>query len=919
MKPENRQAIEEIFHQALQRDPGERDTFVREACHGDSELHHEVSSLLAHHDEVAGFEPWAAAAAAELITAPASLQPGQLLGPYRIESFVAVGGMGQVYRATDTRLNRAVAIKICAGPFSERFAQEAKLIASLNHPHICHLYDIGPNYLVMEFVDGTPLRGPFPVKQAVEYAEQILDALDTAHRKSITHRDLKPANILVTRQGVKLLDFGLAKRGGPLQETDATVTAALTGKGEIIGTLQYMSPEQLQGKEADARSDLFSFGCVLYEMLSGRLAFEGPSAASVIAAILERDPVPLDLAPPLERVIRTCLAKNAEHRFQNALDLKRNITWALEQPITAKANRRAWIAAAAATLVLGALGGWAVSHFRQPQTPAEARLIITNLNLPENTSLLGRAAVPSPDGRRIVIRARGEDGKIQLWVRPFDSPAAQPLAGTENPVFPFWSPDGRFIAFFAEGKLKRIDVAGGPPLILADAPNPRGGSWSPQDIIVFGAKEGPLQRVAVAGASPPSAATALQPDRDLGHSFPWFLPDGHHFLFADKAKVYSKEVTLRIGSLGSPELKTVGQANSNALYASGYLLYMRETTLFAQPFDEKRLAVTGEARPVAEHVLNVQAGSFSVGVFSISNEGLLVYQADAPASQELTWFDRSGKPAGTLGDAGDFWSVDFSPDRRSVAVTRQDQDPSAIWIYDVKRGLRTRFTFGAAAERNPIWSPDGRSIVYNSNAKGQLDLYRRAADGTGKEELLYADRTLKAPSSWSPDGKFLLYFRVGPEDIWVLPVTSGASAKPFPWLPEPFHGRLPKFSPDGRWVAYESWDSGQSEVYLAPFSGPGGKRQISTDGGGFPRWRADGKEVFFRALRGMLMAAEVSIQNGSIEPGAVRSLGIPVMAPHYRYDVSADGQRFLVATPRERKSPAPLTLVQNWTALLKKK
>src|SRR5215813_739780 len=331
MKPGNRQEVEEIFHLALQHNPAERGVFVREACHGDSELHREVSSLLAHHGEGAGFEPWAAAAAADLIETPASLQPGQFLGPYRIESFVAAGGMGQIYRATDTRLNREVAIKICASRFSERFAQEAKVIASLNHPHICHLYDVGPNYLVMEFVEGNPLRGPLPLKQAVEYGGQILDALDTAHQKGITHRDLKPANILVTKQGVKLLDFGLAKRGGPLQETDATVTAALTGKGEILGTLHYMSPEQLHGKEADARTDLFSFGCVLYEMLSGKRAFEGQSAASVIAAILEREPVPLDIAPPLQRIIRTCLAKDPEHRFQTALDLKRALSWATER------------------------------------------------------------------------------------------------------------------------------------------------------------------------------------------------------------------------------------------------------------------------------------------------------------------------------------------------------------------------------------------------------------------------------------------------------------------------------------------------------------------------------------------------------------------------------------------------------------
>jgi serine/threonine protein kinase len=361
------QQVEEIFHEALQRDPAERETYLRQACRDDSGLRREVASLLAHHSADRQSESWAAAAAAQLVKSPASLQPGQSLGPYRIESFIAAGGMGEVHRATDTRLNREVAIKVSTAHFSERFAQEASVIASLNHPHICHLYDVGPNYLVMELVEGTPLRGPLPLKQALDYAGQVLDALDTAHRKGIVHRDLKPGNILVTKQGIKLLDFGLAKRSGPLQESDATLTAALTGKGQILGTLQYMSPEQLQGKDADARSDLFSFGCVLYEMLTGKRAFEGENAAIVIAAILEREPAPLDVAPPLERVIRTCLSKDPDQRFQNALDLKRDLAWAAEQPIAATTSRPSWTVAAA-MLAVGALAGWGLFSLRQPAT-----------------------------------------------------------------------------------------------------------------------------------------------------------------------------------------------------------------------------------------------------------------------------------------------------------------------------------------------------------------------------------------------------------------------------------------------------------------------------------------------------------------------------------------------------------------------
>src|SRR5215471_13954336 len=547
MKSGNRQEVEEVFHQALQHDPAEREAFVREACHGDSELQREVLSLMAHHDESAGFEPWAAAAAAQLIAAPASLQHGQLLGPYRIESFVAAGGMGEVYRATDTRLNRTVAIKICAGPFSERFAQEAKVIASLNHAHICHLYDVGPNYLVMELVEGSPLRGPLPLKQAIEYAGQILDALETAHRKGIIHRDLKPANILVTKQGIKLLDFGLAKRSGPLRESDATLTAALTGKGEILGTLQYMPPEQLQGKDADARSDLFSFGCVLYEMLSGKRAFGGQSAASVIAAILEREPTALNVAPPMERVVRTCLAKDPAQRFQTALDLKRSLTWALEQPLPAKANRRGWITAAGATLVFGAFGGgWAVSHFRPA---ADNQVIRFQIAPPEGVGIsgggnLGAGFAVSPDGQTAAFVGVVK-GKTGLWVRPLDAPNARLIRGSEGASRPFWSPDGKSIAFGAGGALQRADLSRETISKICDVPGVYwGGSWSNDGLILFVVRDGGIFQVPAFGGTPSQVTTV---DRAHGEGTPGYvqaLPGGH-FLYGvlntdpQKAAVYA--------------------------------------------------------------------------------------------------------------------------------------------------------------------------------------------------------------------------------------------------------------------------------------------------------------------------------------------------------------------------------------------
>jgi Tol biopolymer transport system component len=928
--------IESLFQEALLHDPAERHAFVREVCQGDIELQREVSSLLANHDEAAS-EPWAAAAAAQLIDACGSLRPGESLGPYRIESFLAAGGMGRVYRAIDTRLNRQVAIKVCAGRFGQQFEREARVIASLNHPNICTLYDVGPNYLVMEYIEGPTLaerihQGPIPLPEVLEIARQMAAALEEAHQRPIFHRDFKPGNVKIKPDGtVKVLDFGLAKlaAGGPMGPAAGanasdipTLTMAATQPGVLLGTAAYMSPEQARGKPVDKRGDVWAFGTVFWEMLTGERLFQGKTTSDVLAAVIRDEPdlnqVPAKVRPLLKR----CLEKDPQRRLRDIGDAMGIV----ENAPDGEGARRSWLAWGVAGLFLAALALVSFLHFHQ--TPPERRLMTTSINAPENIRFDFAASFPltmpalSPDGRRIVFRARGTDGKIQLWVRPLDSTAAQPLAGTDNAEFPFWSPDSGSVGFFAEGKLKRIDLAGGPALTLADAPAARGGSWSPRNVIVFaGNPSGQLQRVAVASGTPPSVTTIFDRGPDFTSWYPWFFPDGRHFLFADQARAASDEMTLRIGELDSQELKTVGQANSNAVYSGGYLLYMRQNTLMAQPFDEKRLAVTGEARPIAEQVLNVQIGTTSVSGFSASQEGLLVYQAGAAGSQQLTWFDRRGKPVGTLGDAGDFWALEFSPDRKNVAVSRLGPN-NDIWIFDTARGLPTRFTFSPAEERNPVWSPDGRSIVYSSDARSQFDLYRKLADGTGNEELLYADGTLKVPASWSPDGKLLMYSRLGSKEIWVLPVTTpsapGVPAKPFQWLLPPLHGFHPKFSPDGRWVAYVSDDSGQNEIYVAPFPGPGSRRQISTGGGSFPRWRSDSKEIFYVAS-GTLMAAEVSIKSGSIEAGAVRSLGIPVMSPHYRYEVSADGQQFLIATPVGQKSPPPLTLVQNWTALLKSK
>jgi serine/threonine protein kinase len=929
--------VDSVFQEALQRDPAERDAYVREVCHGDTDLQREVVSLLANHQETTGFEPWAAQAAAQLIDGRVLLQPGQFLGPYRIDSFIAAGGMGEVYRATDIRLNRPVAIKVSAERFSERFEREALVIASLNHPNICTLYDVGPNYLVMEYVEGPTLAeriqlGPIPLADAMEIARQMAVALEEAHQRLVVHRDFKPGNVKIKSDGTaKVLDFGLAKlpamqTGAGANATDSpTLTMAATQAGVLLGTAAYMSPEQARGEPVDKRADVWAFGVVLWEMLTGRRLFDGKTTSDVLAAVIRDEPTLSQVPAKVRPLLKRCLEKDPQRRLRDIGDAMGIIESAPESTEV----QRVWLPWGVAALLLVAFAIVSFVHFRE--TPPEAPVTITSINPPENTGLVGGfPPALSPDGLRIVFGARGADGELQLWMRPLDSPATQPLSGTVGASYPFWSPDSRSIGFFSDGKLKRIEVSGGPAVTLSETTTiPHGGTWSPKGVIVFAptAVGGPLQRVP-AGGGVPTAATTLQPGSDYSHHSPWFLPDGRHFLFADQTRAGTSEVMLRIGLLDSREVKTIGMANSNAVYSSGYLLYLRENTLMAQPFDEKRLVTAGDAVPVADQVRSAYLGNVTVAGFSVAREGPLAYQAGPAGRMQLTWFDRGGKAVGTLGDpgAGDVRFIEFSPDRKSVAVTRRGPN-DIIWIYDVARGLPTRFTVSKAGETDPVWAPDGRSIAYCSNAKGRFDLYRGAADRTGNEELLYADGANKIPTSWSPNGKFLLFFRVDLntlQDIWVMPIGAPSAAatpsKPFAWLATPFREYMARFSPDGHWVVYQSNESGRFEIYVAPFPGPGGKRRlISTGGGQFPRWRADGKEIFYAGIDGMLMAAEVSVKHAGIEVGVVRSLGISVASGVYPYDVSADGKRFLVAVPREQKSAAPLTLVQNWTSLLKKK
>ena len=880
-----------------------------------------------------------------------SLATGETLGPYEILAPIGAGGMGEVYRARDVRLGRDVAIKVSGEHFSERLAGEARTIAALNHPNIATLFDVGEHhgalYLAMEFVRGAPLKGPCEVRSAIDYGIQMAEGLAAAHEAGIVHRDLKPANILVTEKGVvKILDFGLAKLTEQSQDGATAATRTLA----ISGTPGYLAPEQLHGKPADSRSDIFAFGCILYELLGGRRAFPGETLAAALASTAMMEPKPLEGVPEeLEKVIRLCLRKDPERRLQNIADARIALEDLRDQPSGTgvsvpaglRPSGRLWSSPAWAAVAVGACliaAALSVVHFREK--PAEPPVVRFGLGPPDMAAFTLFTGVPgpalvSPDGRRIVFTATSSaDGTSQLWVRALDALAAQPLPGTEGGVAAFWSPDSRMIVFAAGGKLRKIDAAGGPPLTLADAPAMRGGAWSPQGVIVFAPTQtSPLMRVATSGGATAPATKLDAAHGETSHRFPWFLPDGRHFLFqAGAADGARDHAFVCIGSLDSPETKVLLEADTNAIYSQGYVLFLRETTLMAQPFDPKRLALTGDAKPMAEQVLHsYTTASQWHGLFSASETGLLAYQAGAGSDNlRLTWMDRSGKRVSTVGDPADLGTMQVSPDQKSAAVTVTEgmnagKDNSDIWTYDLARGLRTRFTFDPAAEAHPVWSPDGRSIAFDSNRKGHFDLYRKASDGTGAEELLYTDALEKHPSSWSPDGKFLFYTATGDpkmgQDIWVLPLAAGA--KPFPVVQTPFNELQAQFSPDGKWVAYQSNESGRMEIYVIPFHSEGGalggKRQVSAAGGIQARWRSDGKELFFVA-QGKLMAAEVGVKGGTFEVGQVTVLfGGLITGKGLLYDVAAGGQRFLAVLPPEQTgNPESLTIVQSWTAGLRK-
>jgi Tol biopolymer transport system component len=860
--------------------------------------------------------------------------------------------MGEVYRAMDTRLGRTVALKVLpehlAGnaEFRQRLEREAKAVSSLSHPHVCALYDVGHDegvdYLVMEYLEGESLaqrlaKGPLPTEELLRIAIQICDALDKAHRSGLIHRDLKPGNIMLTREGAKLLDFGLAKAeaglaGGGDLTASPTASQPLTAAGTVLGTYMYMAPEQLEGKEVDARTDIFALGAVLYEMATGQRAFAGESSASLIAGIMHQQPQPASqvqpMTPPaLDRVIQTCLAKNPDDRWQTAHDVKLQLQWIAEggsvvglpAPVVARRKNRerlAWAAFAAAGVaaIVFAVG----FVLRSPQPPRQVRFEIAS---PEGMSFVDSPRI-SPDGRLIAFRGTDADGETSIWLRPLDSLEVRPLAGTDNAQEgrPIWSPDSRYIAFFAGGKLKKVSVDGGPSQTICDAPSGADGSWSSAGQILYDGTTGdPIRVVAAGGGTPRDVVTQDSGGGQLDVAWPEFLPDGKRFLYLELGS--QSEARLMLGAVdGTAPLPLVESDSRVQFVEPGYLLYVRESTLVAQPFNAGSGELTGDPRPLADQV---DASNVGQADFSASTDGTLIYRTLATSERQLMWRDRAGRELGAVGELDWFGSSSVSPKGSRLAVDVYDEqaDHRDVWIYDLERGARSRFTFDPGQDVNPVWSPDGTRIVFSSDRSGTYDLYVKDASGAGEEQALLAASEHLHACDWSNDGRFLALMRRGAEtqwDIWAMPMDGPGDA--FPVVQTQFIDGRPSFSPDGRWIAYESDESGRPEIYVRQFPGPGGRWQVSTSGGTEPWWSESGGEIFY--LDGDENLVSVAVRTGETFTAALPEVlfdaGLFQRIQRNRYAVSAAGDRFLTLVPLAIQSIPPTTVVLHWDASLER-
>jgi len=886
------------------------------------------------------------------------LAPGNHIGPYEIMAPLGAGGMGEVYRGRDTRLGREVAIKILPAGFAQneelraRFEREARMISSLNHPNICTLFDVGQqdgiHFLVMELLEGEPLdqrlaKGPLPIEQVLRCGAQIAEALSRAHRQGVIHRDLKPGNVMLTKGGAKLLDFGLARSHAeetPIEGLTAvaTQTRPLTQEGRILGTFQYMAPEQLEGLEADARTDIFAFGALLYEMTTGKRAFEGATRTSLIAAIVSATPRPVGelvpLTPPaLEHVIRRCLAKDPDDRWQNAADIASTLRWIAEAgsrageaaPLAARRRTRlrtAWALNAGTAILAVAVTLGVASLLRQPPS-----LVRSSLLPPKGMRFDANANVPAlaPDGTKVAFVVMDGDGKTALWVRAITSLAAQPLAGTEGANLPFWSPDSRQIAFFSNGKLRRIDAAGGPTQPICDAVQGRGGSWGEDGTILFTPNISEvIYRVPASGGSPVPVTELDASRKEVSHRFAELLPDGRHFLFLvegpSEIPGTDQGFVLYAGLLDSKERTQVVATNGSARYASsGHLLFLRAGSLVAQPFDPKSLALKGEGIPIAESVK--RTGRFEAA-FTVSRNGLLLYQSGGGSElTELRFMDRSGRDGEVAGKPADYYAPRLSHDGTRIAASILDPgtQKNDIWVLDIARGTNTKLTFDPENDRTAVWSLDDRKIYFQGVRQGRGDVFVKSSSGTGSDEPVYGSPDPEQLIDLSPDGSTAWMMVMGRQgaDIFKLSLPDGKASL---FLGTPFLEGFPRPSPDGRWLAYVSDESGRREVYVRSVSDDGGKWQISTDGGSFPAWTRGGREIVFQGLDNKLVAVDIRLEP-AFSAGMPHVLFDPKLragTPSNMWDVSADGERFLVTRSLNSSEVEPLTLVQNWPAALGK-
>ena len=888
-----------------------------------------------------------------------ALQAGTRLGGYEVLALIGTGGMGEVYRARDGKLQREVALKVLPDAWANdpdrlaRFQREAEVLASLNHPHIAAIYGLEDAHLpagsghavralVLELVEGPTLadrlaRGPIPLDEALSIAQQIAEALEAAHGHGVVHRDLKPANIKLRSDGtVKVLDFGLAKAVSGDSSTGSvsqspTFTVAGTQVGVILGTAAYMAPEQAKGRTADARSDIWAFGVVLYEMLTGRAAFGGETTLEVLGGVMKADPdwgaLAATTPPGIRSLIRRCLQKDSNRRLRDIADARFQIEDALSEPsapaaLTAPARKNrerfAWVAALAMGMVAASLMTRVFLRPSAVEAPEARFQIVTP---PAATAALPQLAI-SPDGRQVVFSATTQ-GNTQLWLRRFESEAAEPIAGTEGGRFPFWSPDSRSIGFFADQKLNGsafpaealkswlMEAATIPPLTVAP------GALTAPSCLVWPIRRRSLacRRAATKWSKPPGSS----PPQQIGHRFPHFLPDGRHFLFFATGAPGVQGVY--IGTLDTTDARRLLEADTAAVFTPpDFVLFVRQETLFAQRLDLDRLEPVGEPFQVAER-LAVNPNNFASVALSASVAGPLAFRTAVAEPRQLVWLDSAGKQIAAVADldTAETNTMRLSPDGRTLALTRRVGGNTDVWLIDIKQGVPRRFTFEAVNDQNPVWSPDGSRIVFQSSRKGGgfYDLYEKPVASGGAENVLLESSENKNVTDWSPDGRFILYSSLRPKtarDLWALPL--GGDRKPFAVVQSAFEENNGRFSPDGRWIAYQSNETGPTEVYVRAFPGPGRNWQISTGGGTNPQWRADGREIFYRTPDDRIMAVQVAFPANGASVDSGRPVALFSLRPGSAYIAAPDGQRFLINTPLGEPVTPPITVVLNWQPAL---